>query len=103
MTRESREFDVIVLGATISFANSKGKSLRLYEAGDIETVVWRADPEPGHPAEGRTQITFHDLPQLKPNTTYFALADPGWICVGGKPAGPLNDGAYWYRFRTGKE
>ena len=39
---------------------------------------------------------------LKPETTYFALADPGWITLGGKPAGPLNDGAYWYRFRTGE-
>lgn len=85
----------------ISFDHSVGKSLRLYEASDIDTVVWHADPQPGHPAEGTEQITFDDLPRLKPNTTYFALADPGWIRLGGIPANQLNDGAFWYRFRTG--
>ena len=46
---------------------------------------------------------FDDLPRLTPNTTYFALADAGWINLGGKPANRLNDGAFWYRFRTGRE
>ncbi|TWU51744.1 sulfatase-like hydrolase/transferase [Rubripirellula reticaptiva] len=87
----------------IGFANSTGKSIRLYEASDVATVVWQADPESGHPAEGTMQITFNDLPKLKPDTTYFALADAGWIKIGGKPVGPLNDGAYWYRFRTGSD
>ncbi len=87
----------------ISFANSRGKTLRLYEAGEIDTVVWQADPEPGHAAEGKKQITFKDLPRLKPNTTYFALADAGWIILGSQPVGPLNDGAFWYRFRTGSD
>jgi arylsulfatase A-like enzyme len=85
----------------ISFKKSKGKTIRLYAVGDKETAVWEADPQPGHRAEGRNLITF-DLPKLKPNTTYFVLTDPGWITLGGKPAGTLNDGAYWYRFRTGK-
>jgi arylsulfatase len=89
--------------APISFANSSGKTLRLYEASDIETIVWQADPEPGHPAEATKQITFDDLPKLKPNTTYFALSDAGWITVGTKPAIGLNDGAFWYRFRTGDD
>ncbi|MGB7326447.1 MAG: arylsulfatase, partial [Rubripirellula sp.] len=87
----------------IGFANSTGKTIRIYEASDVNTVVWQADPEPGHAADGKTQITFSDLPNLKPNTTYFALADPGWITIGNRPAGPLNDGAYWYRFRTQAE
>ncbi|MCC9644725.1 sulfatase-like hydrolase/transferase [Rhodopirellula sp. JC740] len=85
----------------IRFANSKGKTLRLYEASEVEHPIWEADPEPGDPAEGSRSICFSDLPELKSNTTYFALADPGWITIGGHPAGPLNDGAYWYRFRTG--
>ena len=89
--------------APIRFSNSSGKTIRLYEAADIEHPVWRADPEPGHRAEGETSITFDDLPELNPNTTYFALSDPGWITVGDRPAGALNDGAYWYRFRTGTE
>ncbi|MEM6688074.1 MAG: arylsulfatase [Planctomycetota bacterium] len=86
----------------ISFANTKGKTIRLYEAGLVNEPVWKLDPQPGHAAEGKKSITFSNLPSLKPNTTYFALADPGWIRLGGKPAGPLNDGAYWYRFRTGE-
>lgn len=87
----------------IRFENSAGKTIRLYEAGDVDTVVWQSDPQPGHPAEGTKQITFDNLPRLKPLTTYFVLADAGWIRLGGKPAHVLNDGAYWYRFRTGSE
>ncbi len=87
----------------VSFAKSKGKPIRLITAGEPEIVVWQADPEPGHPAEGGTTVAFNDLPKLKPNTTYCVLADPGWITVGGQPSGPLNDGAYWYRFRTGSK
>lgn len=87
----------------ISFANSAGKTLRLYEASDINTVVWQADPQPVHPSEGTNQVTFDDLPRLKPDTTYFALSDSGWITLGGKRAIGLNDGAFWYRFRTGNE
>ncbi|QHI70677.1 sulfatase-like hydrolase/transferase [Tichowtungia aerotolerans] len=85
----------------ISFAGSAGKSIRLYAVGKEDTPIWQTDPQPGHPAEGQTTITF-DLPKLKPETTYFVLTDPGWVTLGGKLAGPLNDGAYWYRFRTGK-
>lgn len=84
----------------VSFADSAGKTLRLYEAGDVATIVWQADPEPGHAAEGTNQVTFDDLPRLKPDTTYFALSDSGWITLGGKRAIGLNDGAFWYRFRT---
>ena len=84
----------------ISFNNSVGRTIRLYQADAPNKVVWQSDPEPGHPSEGSRTIRFENLPKLKPDTTYFALADAGWIKIGGKPAGPLNDGAYWYRFRT---
>ncbi|MEM6778777.1 MAG: sulfatase-like hydrolase/transferase [Planctomycetota bacterium] len=87
----------------IDFSDTVGRTIRLYEVGDPAKVIWQSDPEPGHPDEGTNQITFRDVPKLKPNTTYFALADAGWIRLGGKPAGPLNDGAYWYRFRTGDQ
>lgn len=87
----------------ISFADSKGKSIRLYAVGAPDVLVWSADPEPGHAAEGERELLFDDLPQLKPRTTYFMLTDPGWIRLGGKPVRALNDGAYWYRFRTGAE
>lgn len=71
--------------------------------GLIDERYVMTDPEPGHVAEGKKQITFNDLPRLKPNTTYFALADAGWIILGSQPVGPLNDGAFWYRFRTGSD
>ncbi|MEL6109867.1 MAG: sulfatase-like hydrolase/transferase [Planctomycetota bacterium] len=92
-----------VFSAPISFANTRGKTIRLYDVADVDTPVWQADPEQGHAAQGKRRVTFADIPPLKPNTTYFALADPGWIRIDGKPAGPLNDGAFWYRFRTGDE
>ena len=85
---------------TISFANSKGKTIRLYAVEEPDQVLWQADPEPAHPAEGTRCVTFDDLPRLAPNTTYFLLSDRQWISLGGKPAGALNDGAFWYRFRT---
>ncbi|WDI41039.1 sulfatase-like hydrolase/transferase [Bremerella sp. P1] len=87
----------------ISFDNSRGKTLRLYEASDVENAIWEVDPEPGHPAEGTKILVFRDLPTLKPNTTYFALSDGGWITLGKARAVGLNDGAFWYRFRTGNK
>jgi arylsulfatase len=84
----------------ISFANSQGKAIRLYAVKDPDVSIWQADPEPGHPAEGTRTISFDDLPRLEPDTTYFILTDPHWITIGGKPARALNDGAFWYRFRT---
>ena len=86
----------------ISFKKSKGKTIRLYAVNNPRKPIWQADPEPNHRSEGQKSIVFDDLPQLEPETTYFMLADRGWIHLGGKPAGELNDGAYWYRFRTGK-
>ncbi len=63
----------------ISFADSHGKTIRLYAVKDPNRVVWQADPEPGHPAEGTRCVSFDDLPRLEPNTTYFVLTDPKWI------------------------
>lgn len=87
----------------LSFDHSKGKTIRLYSEEEPDRIIWQADPEPGHPAEGAKAIIFNDLPRLKPDTTYFVLTDNQWLSVGGKPAKALNDGAYWYRFRTVSE
>jgi arylsulfatase len=84
----------------VSFVQTRNKSLRLYAAGDRVHPVWVADPEADHPAEGTRTLVFDDLPPLSPDTTYFAISDPGWIRVGDRSAGPINDGAFWYRFRT---
>lgn len=83
----------------VSFQKSAGKSLRLYRVQDPGTPVWETTISDPHLAEGSDVVTF-DLPRLDPKTTYYLLADSGWVSVGGRLAGPLNDGAYWYRFRT---
>ena len=87
----------------ISFANSQGRTIRLYAANDPNNVIWQADPEPGHPAEGTRTVSFDDLPRLEPSTTYFVLSDSRWITLGETPARALNDGAFWYRFRTASQ
>ena len=46
------------------------------------------------------QLVFDDLPELEADAAYFVEWDPAWATVGGKPLGPMNDGAYWWRFRT---
>jgi arylsulfatase len=83
----------------LDFKNTKGRTLRLYRVQDPTTPVWTAAAEPNHPAQGRKTITF-ELPTLQPDTTYFLLSDPAWARSGNKPLPPLNDGAYWFRFRT---
>jgi arylsulfatase len=83
----------------ISFANSEGKTIRLYSVDQPQSPVWQASPTESHSATGNTKISF-SLPELRPATTYYLLSDNGWINVGGRPAMGLNDGAYFYRFRT---
>lgn len=84
----------------ISFDKSARKLIRLWAVGQPDKPVWEADPEPGDAAEGAMEITFSDLPELEADTTYYVTTDQGWITIGGKTAGALNDGAFWYRFRT---
>lgn len=87
--------------APIYFNKTNNKTLRLYAVDQPEKVVWQADLSRQSHAIGNQSITFTNLPRLRPNTSYFLLADAGWITIGGRPVGPINDGAYWFRFRTG--
>lgn len=84
----------------VSFARTKGKKIRLWAVGQSEAPVWENDPEPNDAGEGSLSITFTDIPRLTAETTYYVTTDAGWIRIGGKPAKSLNDGAFWYRFRT---
>ncbi len=83
----------------IDFADTKGKTVRLYAANRPETPVWALDPDETSPAQGKRSLDFK-LPQLQPSTTYYLLSDNGWIRIGSKLAIGLNDGAFFYRFRT---
>jgi len=76
-------------------------SFRLYSCRNPTTPVY----EFGRSGSGTASIenntlVLRGIPLLQPDTTYFVVADPGWINVGGRPAGPINDGSIWYRFRT---
>ncbi len=83
----------------ISFAASKGKSIRLFAVRNEDQPVWELSPTPSHPAHGKRNVVF-DIPQLEPDQGYFVEWDAGWAHLGKEPLGPLNDGAFWWRFRT---
>ena len=87
----------------ISFTNTQGKTIRLYKTTDPTTPIWTADPEPGSHGHGSNTVTFNNLPTLEPDTHYFLLSDQGWLKCGSKPIPAFNDGAYWFRFRTGSQ
>ena len=87
----------------LDFKNTPNRSLRLYRVQAPRKPVWSADPDSTHPAQGKKTITFTDLPKLAPNTSYFLLSDQAWGRCGAKSLPQLNDGAYWFRFRTGSE
>lgn len=86
----------------LDFTETEGKVLRLYRLQDPENPVWSFDPEPDHPGQGQKRVTFDDLPVLESDSTYFMTTDQGWARARGKALPPLNDGAFWYRFRTAK-
>jgi arylsulfatase len=94
---------VMSFSQPLSFRNTDNRSIRLFEVGQPDSPVYQQDPDPSHPAEGSREFRFGPLPELKPDTTYYLTTDPGWIRVGGTPAGAVNDGSFWYRFRTAAE
>lgn len=87
----------------LNFKNTKGKTLRLYRVQEPNKPVWKFDPEPDHPAQGKKTIVFDNIPTLLPNSTYFMETDIGWARSGPRVLHRLNDGAYWFRFRTKAE
>tara|TARA_A100001391_G_scaffold204431_2_gene200095 strand:- start:2075 stop:3007 length:933 start_codon:yes stop_codon:yes gene_type:complete len=86
---------------TADFSGTAHKQLQLYCVSDPTTPIWHSDPDEHSSWQGKRRLVFDDLPALQPDTTYFLTCDPGWVKIDGQPNGPLNDGAYWWRFRTG--
>ncbi|MEM9913568.1 MAG: arylsulfatase [Planctomycetota bacterium] len=84
----------------VTFGQNRNKSIRLFAVGNERSPVWELSPTPNHPSHGKRHVVFDDIPNLRPDTAYFVEWDPGWARVGDTPLGPLNDGAYWWRFRT---
>lgn len=86
----------------IDFNGTPNRKIQLFSVTDESKPVWEADPTPSHTSQGQTTIVFKKIPKLKSDHHYSIRWNPGWIRIGGTPVGPLNDGAYWWRFRTPK-
>lgn len=71
-------------------------------AADLEPV-WQTRPTESCLSEDRKTLRFEQLPPLQPDTQYFVLLSRDAFRIGDRPAGPINDGAYWWRFRTKPE
>jgi arylsulfatase len=82
------------------FTGTFEKTLRLYRVSDPTTAIWQIDPDEKSQWQGQRRLVFNDLPELQSDTSYFVVCDPGWVRINGNASGPLNDGAYWWRFRT---
>ncbi|MEN8744560.1 MAG: sulfatase-like hydrolase/transferase [Lentimonas sp.] len=86
--------------APVDLSGINGKSIRLYKVSDELNPVWEMDPDESHPNQGQRKLCFKNLPALEPDTQYYVWIDAGAFKVGGKRVGVINDGAYWWRFRT---
>lgn len=89
--------------AAVDLSGAKGRFLRLFKVSDEQHPVWEMDPDASHPSQGKRRLCFDNIPALEADTQYYVLVDPGAFKVGGKPVGVINDGAYWWRFRTTAE
>ncbi|MGZ0654863.1 sulfatase-like hydrolase/transferase [Coraliomargarita sp. W4R72] len=90
----------MTFSAPIDLSGQPGKFIRLFKVSDEVNPVWEVDPNKSHASQGTRSLCFKDLPELEPNTQYYVWIDGGAFRVGGKPVGVINDGAYWWRFRT---
>ncbi|HAV12926.1 MAG TPA: arylsulfatase [Opitutae bacterium] len=88
--------------AAVDLSGRQGKYVRLFKVSDESQPVWESDPDETHPSHGKRSLKFTDLPPLEPDTQYYVWIDGGAFKVGGKSVGIINDGAYWWRFRTEK-
>jgi len=90
----------MTFSAPLDFSKSAGKTIALYEVSNIHTPIWKKTLTSQDEWQGQTHVEFSDIPLLRANTTYFVLADRGWATSGKSALGPINDGAYWWRFKT---
>lgn len=79
---------------------SKSRTVHLYDVSDESQPVWTAVSDLTSTTDDGLTIRFSGLPNLKPDHHYSVRWDSGWAKVGGKPIRSLNDGAFWWRFRT---
>ncbi len=92
----------VVFNASIRAHPGPGAA-QLFAVSDPSTPLWSYDPQPGDWPDGTRELVFDDLPELEPDTTYVVTWPAGFVQVDGRPVRVLNDGAYWWRFRTAGE
>ena len=90
----------LAFGKSVDFSDTVEKYIALYDVSDESIPVWRADPHESHTSQGRQTVVFDDISVLIPNHHYAIRWDAGFIKIGKRSVGTLNDGAYWWRFRT---
>jgi len=86
--------------APVHFPENASGRISLHSAASDRSPLWEIRPDSGHPSHGKRVLRFEDLPALEPDTSYFVLVSNAAFSVGGLPVGTINDGAYWWRFRT---
>jgi arylsulfatase len=84
----------------IDFRGSEDKRIQLFSVSDETNAIWQASPDQTHQSQGTQEIRFTNLPTLQRDHDYYFLWDAGWVKIGGRPIGRLNNGAFWWRFRT---
>lgn len=79
---------------------TKSRTIRIFDVSDESHPVWSAtDAIVANRPDGNS-VSFDGPPELKPDHHYAVRWDNGWATVNGKPIRSLNDGSYWWRFRT---
>ena len=84
----------------VDFSNTENRRIRLFKVGDDDNPVWEIDPDSAHPSQGELVVRFDNVPPLESDTHYYILADAGAMKIGGQNTRAINDGAFWWRFRT---
>lgn len=90
----------VALTAPLTASADAGRKIRLFAVADESAPVWEAAAGEGTRSGDGRSLRFDTLPTLTAGAEYFVEWDPAWISVRGKPAGPMNNGAYWWRFRV---
>lgn len=84
----------------VDFTHSGNRRIRLFQLSNENNPVWNIRLDPSHPSQGKRVLRVDNLPALATGTQYYFLIDPGAFRVGNQPVGVINDGAFWWRFRT---
>ena len=91
--------------APLDFKGTNGKKIRLLRYGSSD-ILWEADLDESHLAQGEKTVVFDDFPELEPDEHYTITWDRGFanLVRNGKPVpvAPVNETSIAFRFETVK-